>query len=84
MPAAYTVYLIQAPVIAAVTWLWIFILRNGMGIDVIFEPGTSISHTKLTEGQIWLGWFFICTLVQLIIWPLAFFIRLLPGLNRIL
>ena len=83
MQGAYTVYLIQAPVIASITWLWIYILQI-MNIDIVFEEGTSTSSTPMNEGVIWLSWFFICFVVQIIIWPLAFFIRKLPGLNQIL
>ena len=83
MQAAYAVYLIHPIVVTCVTSLWVYILRNGFGIDLVFQTLLT-SSTVLSGGMILFGWIFIVLLTELISWPLSFFVRKLPVLNQII
>mgnify|MGYP005694236487 CR=1 FL=1 len=83
MQAAYAVYLIHPIVVTCVTSLWVYILRNGFGIDIVFQTPL-VSSTVLSGGMILFGWIFIVLLTELISWPLSFFVRKLPVLNQMI
>jgi len=86
MQAAYAVFLIHQTVLTSVMILWVYILRSGFGIDIEFQlgPENNASDTELGGGVIFLGWLFVNVLTQLIVWPLAFFVRKLPILNQMI
>jgi len=82
MQASFAVYVFHELVMNLVMWLWIFILKTGFGFDLVFD-GLS-NTTDLPGWIIMLGWLFVSILTQAIVWPLAFFVRKIPPLNRIL
>lgn len=83
MQAVYAVYLTHPIVVTCVTSLWVYILRNGFGIDLVFQTSL-VSSTDLSGGMILFGRIFIVLLTELISWPLPLFVRKLPVLNQII
>jgi len=83
MKSAYAVYVFHEVIMNLMIWLWIVILRKGMGYDLVFDEYGN-NTTELSNGVIVLGWVFVSILTQLIVWPFAYFVRKLPILNQIL
>jgi len=83
--SAYTVYLIHPWVVVPVLWTYILLLDSLAGVKVEFGDQSTVSTTSLgNDGWIWLGWVYVATLSQFIVWPLAWVVRKLPLLNKVL
>jgi len=80
----YTVYVIHPIITSAVSSLWFWILQQGFGIPLEFLPGERRLLTQLSVGTriasvfiVWLG-------LNFTVWPLAYVVRKLPLLNKVL
>lgn len=83
--AAYTAYLIHSFVLILFTWLYIRLVETAWGVEIRFPANSTTSNTDLGgDGLIWFGWLGTNLLTQLVVWPLAWGLRRLPGLNKIL
>ena len=85
--AAYMVYVIQFWPMELAMLVFAEILKAA-GVPLVFE-GTNFSTVGadgqpvlLSDGIIWGGWVFVFVLTQLILWPLCFYLRKLPVLNK--
>ena len=85
--AAYMVYVIQFWPMELAMLVFAEILKAA-GVPLVFE-GTNFSTVGadgqpvlLSDGIIWGGWVFVLVLTQLILWPLCFYLRKLPVLNK--
>jgi len=86
--AAYLVYVIQFWPMNLVMMTFVEILKAA-GTPIIFIDGHNFittdaegNGTLLSEGAIWGGFFFVLVLTQLILWPLSFYLRKLPVMNK--
>ena len=86
--AAYLVYVIQFWPMNLVMMTFVEILKAA-GTPIIFINGHNFittdaegNGTYLSEGAIWGGFFFVLVLTQLILWPLSFYLRKLPVMNK--
>ena len=89
--AAYLVYVIQNWPMNLVMMTFVEILKAA-GTPIIFINGLNPwnfittdaegNKTLLSEGVIWGGFFFVLVLTQLILWPLSFYLRKLPVMNK--
>ena len=86
--AAYLVYVIQFWPMNLVMMTFVEILKAA-GTPIIFINGHNFittdaegNGTLLSEGAIWGGFFFVLVLTQLILWPLSFYLRKLPVMNK--
>jgi len=86
--AAYLVYVIQFWPMNLVMMTFVEILKAA-GTPIIFINGYNFittdaegNGTYLSEGAIWGGFFFVLVLTQLILWPLSFYLRKLPVMNK--
>lgn len=83
--AAYTVYLIHPWIVVPLAWSYVLFLRYICNVDVTFGMNTNGSDTDLgNDAFIWLGWIYVASFSQVIVWPVAWGLRQLPGLNQIL
>ena len=87
--AAYLVYVIQFWPMNLVMMTFVEILKAA-GTPIIFINGHNFittdaegNGTLLSEGAIWGGFFFVLVLTQLILWPLSFYLRKLPVMNKV-
>lgn len=83
--AAFTVYLIHSVVITVVAWTWFLIIDLMSSTDLYWPPDNGQSTTALSST--WLlvaGWAYTAVLSMAIVWPLAFYLRKLPGLRDVL
>jgi len=82
---AYTVYLIHPWVIVPVAWTWTFILKAINGVELEFCKDSTMSLTHFGGNYlVYIGWFYTVILSLLIVWPLAWSIRKIPGMNKII
>jgi glucan biosynthesis protein C len=81
--AAYTVYLIHPCIVVLVSSLWIHIYES-LGFKLEWKELSS--YTPIEGGGITLSLSWLCSnlLTHAIVWPLAWYIRKLPGLRQIL
>merc|ERR1712003_442276 len=85
--SAYIVYVIQALPLGIAVIVFIEILKAA-GVQIVFESmlfftvGPDGKPAALSNGWIWGGWAIIFVLTQLIVWPLGFYARKLPVLNK--
>ena len=83
--SAYTVYIIHPLIVCFVTWTYTKILKGINGVELVFCHDEQASRTHF--GNDWLvlfGWIYTVVVSLLIVWPLAHYIRQLPGLRNIL
>lgn len=81
--AAYTVYLIHPCIILSISSLWIKIYESQ---GYVIEWKELYSETPIEGGGLTLVLSWLCCnlLAHLIVWPLAWYLRKLPGLRQIL
>eukprot|EP01084_Bolivina_argentea_P300324 517831_1 len=83
--SAYGVYILHPLIVVPVTYSYERILNAWKGQEYYFCDDTSVSKTHFSSNWlIWLGCVYSVCLSLLILWPLAWYIRQLPGLNKIL
>lgn len=83
--AAYGVYIMHPLVWPVVSWTYVKILRT-MGYTLSFAlcDGLVTSSDDIGVGAVACGWLYTLTLSNFILWPLAFYVRKLPGLRNVL
>ncbi|QDZ25173.1 putative acyltransferase [Chloropicon primus] len=85
--SAYIVYVIQFWPMLTSMIIFVEILKAA-GVPIVFEGtlffavGPDGKPAPLSDGWIWGGWALVFVLTQLIVWPLGFFARKLPILNK--
>merc|ERR1711992_433655 len=86
--AAYTVYVIHAPVYSVFMIAFVQILKTA-GVPIVFEGLIYLTvgadgqpNFSPPEAYVWGGWAFVLVLTQCVVWPLAHFMRKLPVLNK--
>ena len=85
--AAYMVYVIQFWPMQLAMLVFVEILKAA-GVPLVLEEKTLFTTgadgqpVLLSDGIIWGGWVFVLVLTQLILWPLCFYLRKLPVLNK--
>ena len=85
--AAYLVYVIQYVPMSVMLISWMEILRAA-GVLISYEGTISYIYDDkgepqlLSKGAVWGGFFFVLVLTQLIVWPLSFYLRKLPVMNK--
>ena len=83
--AAYAVYIIHPYVICTVTWSFVKLLEYFEGITLVFCKDDVMSMTHFGHNYlVWVAWIYVVSLTLIIVWPLAWCIKQLPGLNRML
>ena len=83
---AYAVYLLHPLVVTPLTWGYAEALRLVSVADIVFPDGGFVS-TSCTDPHslaLWLGCLVVPGLGLAVVFPLAFHVRRLPGLNRCL
>jgi fucose 4-O-acetylase-like acetyltransferase len=76
--SAYCVYIIHPLVVICVTKAWVQILASAADIHCEWDKGSLYSSTEMPTGFIFAGWVWCVTLSELIVWPLAHYLRKLP------
>merc|ERR1712193_327390 len=86
--AAYTVYVIHAPVYSVFMIAFVQILKTA-GVPIVFYGLIYLTvgadgqpNFSPPEAYVWGGWAFVLVLTQCVVWPLAHFMRKLPVLNK--
>lgn len=84
--AAYGVYVTHCLVWPIIQYAYLQVLKATTAIYVRFTYCNSHIHayTWVPTTQLVLGFLFTAGLTNLILWPLMFFVRKLPGFNRVL
>lgn len=79
----YTAYIMQPVVIACTLWFWFLVLKatNNMNIEETNDGTVTYSYTN---GLVLPGWIFVSTLTLIILWPLSYGIRSIPGFSKVL
>eukprot|EP01083_Nonionella_stella_P068276 181184_1 len=82
---AYTVYLIHPLVLVPATWTFTQLLKLFNGTEIIFCEDSTASKTHFGgDYLVWVGFFYTICVTMLIVWPLAWCIRRIPGLDKII
>eukprot|EP01083_Nonionella_stella_P068275 181182_1 len=82
---AYTVYLIHPLVLVPATWTFTKLLKLFNGTEIIFCKDSVVSKTHFGgDYLVWVGFFYTICVTMLIVWPLAWCIRRIPGLDKII
>ena len=89
---AYAVYVIHLPILMAAVTAMVEILKAaglklrifGMGFPILgFFPYDASGNTVLLpDGLLWAGFFFTLIVTNVVSWPLGFYMRRLPVLNK--
>ena len=86
--SAYTVYLIHPLTVVPLTFSFAAILEAWTGVELLFGGGQVGGYFSGTDfggdGRVWIGFWYTAVLSQLCTWPIAYKLRQLPGLRRIL
>merc|ERR1712217_99395 len=82
---AYAVYLIHPLVVCPVTFTWTFVLKaiNGVELEFCKDSVTSLTHFG-GNYLVYIGWFYTVVLSLLIVWTVAWCLRKIPGMNKII
>merc|ERR1719242_1479412 len=82
---AYCVYLIHPWIIVPAAWTWKLLLEalNGVELEFCVDSSTSLTHFG-GNYLVYIGWLYTVVLSLLIVWPLAWCIRKIPGMNKII
>jgi len=84
--AAYGVYILHAAVWPVVSYTYVLLLRAG-DVSVSFSQATDgmiVSSDDIGTWLVVLGFLYTFFISNLILWPMAFFLRKLPGLRNVL
>merc|ERR1712232_134386 len=84
--AAYGVYILHAAVWPVVSYSYVLILRAS-GVHLSFARTTDfqvVSSDDIGTWRVVLGFLYTFFISNLILWPLAFYLRKLPGLRTVL
>lgn len=84
--AAYGVYILHAAVWPVVSYTYVLILRAS-GVSLSFTEATDgvvVSSDDIGTWRVALGFLYTFFVSNLILWPLAFYLRKLPGLRNVL
>ena len=82
--SAYMVYLFHPWVLVSLTFAYNYILKHGCGVIVEFGNHSFSSTTKIPSRYIWIGFVTVGLTTQLVVWPLSFYLRKLPGLRQVM
>ena len=75
----YTAYIIQPIVITFTQWFWILVLKATNNVTI-----ESQTYTYTNGNLILPGFIFVSMLTMIIIWPLSYGIRSIPGFSQVL
>merc|ERR1712232_390556 len=85
--AAYGVYILHAAVWPVVSYTYVLLLR-AISDELVFfskaRDGQIVSCNDIGTWRVVLGFLYTFFLSNLILWPLAFYLRKLPGLRNVL
>ena len=87
--AAYTVYIIQFWPMQVVMLTYVEILKAA-GVPIVFEGANFFTVNAagqpavLSEACMWGGWVFVFVVTQALVWPMGYYMRKLPVLNKML
>merc|ERR1712187_171596 len=90
--ATFLVYIIHPYVLMPVVWSYVALIRACGAIVVRTQLSSAFfqGHCPFayavqsgSDGLLWLGWFYTLLVVNAIVWPLAHFLRQLPGLRHV-
>ena len=82
--SAYIVYLFHPWVLVTFTFVYNYILKHVCNIIVEFENHSFASTTPIPSEYIWIGFFSVGIITQIVVWPLSFYLRQLPGLRSVM
>jgi len=90
--AAYMVYVIHLPIMMTAVIAMVEILKAaGLDLQIIpmgepivafFPLDASGNLALLPDGLLWAGFFFTLVVTNIVVWPLSFYMRRLPVLNK--
>lgn len=79
----YTAYIMQPVVIACTLWFWFLVLKATNNMNIETNDGT-VTYSYTNGNLVLPGWIFVSTLTLIIIWPLSYGIRSIPGFSKVL
>ena len=85
--AAYAVYILHFVLLAPCVYAYLAILRasgTSVNITYCFARDAFYSTTPLKRWQLSTGFLFTTLLINLPLWPTAYYLRKLPGFSRVL
>merc|ERR1712224_91294 len=80
----YTAYIIQPIVITFAQWFWILILKSTNNLEVGKNDVGKVTYSYSDENLVFPGWLFVSTVTMIVIWPLSYLIRSIPGFSEVL
>ena len=82
--SAYMVYLFHPWVLIVCTYVYVYILKAGFGVDLKFDmPYGLASVTAIDNALLWGGLFGVGIITQVVVWPLSWLLRKLPGIRSV-
>lgn len=83
--AAYALYLVHPVVVVLFTWSYVAMLNARSSDTVVFALNSTRSSSHLTnDSLVWSGWIYTSAMSLFVGWPVASYLRSLPGLSNIL
>lgn len=89
--ATYTVYIIHPIIIVPLTGAYVTVYNRMYGSEqpILYWPDTTMLGSPLVGAgngslALFVGWVVVGLLSHLVVWPLASFLRTLPGLKQVL
>ena len=79
--AMFTIYVFHPLFMNIMSVAWVYILRHAFHVEVTIENGSNVNY--MSEGMSYLSFGFMYGSMVLVFWPLCFYIRKLPILNKI-
>jgi hypothetical protein len=90
--ATFLVYIIHPYVVTPVTWSFVALIRAGGAVVVRTQLSTeafggaypyAFAVQSDSDVFLWLGWLYTLLVANTLVWPLARFLRKLPGLREV-
>ena len=82
---AYAVYLFHPWIICPVAYSWSVLLHALGGPELVFCDGDNVSKTHFGHDYlVWIGWVYTTVVSLVIVWPIAWCIRRIPGMDKIM
>jgi hypothetical protein len=80
----YTAYIIQPLVFIFAQYFWVLILKSTNNVEEQWSNENGLYFTYNNDNLVLPGFLFVSIVVMIIIWPLSYGIRSVPGFSKVL
>jgi len=80
----YTAYLLQFIPLTFSLRCWFWVLKSTDGVEITTNQDGTISYAYTNLNMILPGFFMVAAITMILLWPLAYGIRSIPGFSKVL